>query len=98
MNSKIFGGITVCTIGASILSYLYQKKKIVDLEDKLVKQQNLNKSLTDENSELYGCVKVDEEFAKVLSQLMDKYTFEDVEYSWVKLCYYYKYLGPTESI
>ena len=49
---------------------------------------------TDENSELYGCVKVDEKFAKVLGQLMDKYTFEGVEFSWVKLCYYYKYLGP----
>lgn len=51
--------------------------------------------ITDENSELYGCVKVNEEFANALSQLMDKYTFEDVDYSWVKLCYYYKYLGPT---
>lgn len=53
--------------------------------------------ITDENSELYGCVKVDEKFAKVLSLLMDKYTFEGVEYSWVKLCYYYKYLGPEQS-
>ena len=53
--------------------------------------------VTDENSELYGCVKVDEKFAKVLSLLMDKYTFEGVEYSWVKLCYYYKYLGPEQS-
>ncbi len=53
--------------------------------------------ITDENSELYGCVKVDETFAKVLGLLMDKYTFEGVEYSWVKLCYYYKYLGPVES-
>ena len=40
-------------------------------------------------------IKVDEKFAKVLGQLMDKYTFEGVEFSWVKLCYYYKYLGPT---
>ena len=53
--------------------------------------------ITDENSELYGCVKVDAEFAKVLSMLMDKYTFEGIEYSWVKLCYYYKYLGPEKS-
>lgn len=51
--------------------------------------------VTDENSELYGCVKVDEKFAKALSLLMDKYTFEGIEYSWVKLCYYFEYLGPN---
>ncbi len=50
--------------------------------------------VTDTSSELYGCVKVDEKFAVVLGLLMDKYTFPDVEYSWVKLCYYYKYVGP----
>lgn len=53
--------------------------------------------ITDESSELYGCVKVDAEFAKVLGFLMDKYTFEGIDYSWVKLCYYYKYLGPEKS-
>lgn len=53
--------------------------------------------INDESSELYGCVKVDAEFAKVLGFLMDKYTFEGIEYSWVKFCYYYKYLGPEKS-
>lgn len=52
---------------------------------------------TDESSELYGTVKVDERFAKVLSMFMDKYTFEGVEESWLKLCYYFKYVGPTET-
>ena len=51
--------------------------------------------ITDTTSELYGCVKVDEAFAKVLSMFMDKYTFEGVEDSWLKLCYYYKHLGAT---
>ena len=51
--------------------------------------------ITDEESELYGCVKVDEKFAEVLGLLMDKYTFPDIEYSWAKLCYYYKYVGPV---
>ena len=56
----------------------------------------INKNMiTDKNSELYGCVKVDEQFALVLSMFMDKYTFAGVEYSWVKLCYYFKYVGPT---
>ncbi|MBQ4570077.1 MAG: redoxin domain-containing protein [Bacilli bacterium] len=53
--------------------------------------------VTNEHLELYGCVKVDEQFAKVLGLLMDKYTFEGVEFSWLKLCYYFKYLGPTSS-
>ncbi len=53
--------------------------------------------ITDENSELYGCVKVDEQFGKILELLMDKYTFAGVECSWAKLCYYYKYVGQVDS-
>ena len=49
--------------------------------------------ITDETSELYGCVKVDEQFAMVLGMLMDKYTFEGIEGSWLKLCYYFKHIG-----
>jgi peroxiredoxin len=36
-----------------------------------------------------GCVEVNEELAQLLQQLMDKYTFANVENSWVKLCYFY---------
>ncbi len=84
--------------------YTYVKFNSEDLDklgfknytDYITEYVNSN-MVNDENSELYGCVKVDETFAKVLGLLMDKYTFEGVEYSWVKLCYYYKYLGPVES-
>ena len=62
-----------------------------------VKEYIQNNLITDEDSELYGCVKVDEQFAYVLGMLMDKYTFADVEYSWVKLCYYYNFIGPVVS-
>ena len=40
-----------------------------------------------------GCVPVDERLAEILQLLMDKYTFEGVEHSWTKVCYYYDYLG-----
>lgn len=40
-------------------------------------------------AERQGCVVVDERLAEILQLLMDKYTFEDVENSWTKLCYYY---------
>ena len=53
--------------------------------------------ITDETSELYGCVKVNEEFAEILGLLMDKYTFAGIEESWVKLCYYYKYVGEENN-
>ena len=62
-----------------------------------VKEYIQKNMITDEESELYGCVKVDEQFAYVLDMLMGKYTFADVEYSWVKLCYYFKYVGPVAS-
>ena len=44
-------------------------------------------------AELQGCVVVTEELAGILQQLMDKYTFEGVETSWRKMCYYYEKLG-----
>ncbi len=45
------------------------------------------------NTERKGCVVVDERLAEILQLLMDKYTFEEVENSWLKVCYYYDYLG-----
>ena len=46
-----------------------------------------------ENGKEDGCVKVDAELGRLLQLLMDKYTFKGVDYSWLKLCYYYEYLG-----
>ena len=44
-----------------------------------------------EGDERIGCVVVDENLANVLQVLMDKYTFEGIENSWAKLCYYHQY-------
>ena len=44
--------------------------------------------------EKQGCVPVTERLAEILQMLMDKYTFANVENSWIKLCYYYDNLGP----
>ena len=41
-----------------------------------------------------GLVPVDAEFARFLQAVVGKYTFEGVENSWLKLCYYYDYVGP----
>ena len=48
--------------------------------------------------ERQGCVPVDEELAKMLQALMDKYTFPGVDHSWTKLCYYYKALEAPKSV
>ena len=54
----------------------------------------VSKMITDpSHPERQGCVPVDKELAELLSQLMDKYTFEGVDYSWLKVCYYYDYIG-----
>ena len=45
--------------------------------------------------ELQGCVAVNERLAEILQMLMDKFTFNGVQDSWVKLCYYYTPLGTT---
>ncbi|MBQ7330719.1 MAG: TlpA family protein disulfide reductase [Oscillospiraceae bacterium] len=54
----------------------------------------LNKIISTGGAEVRGCVVVDERLAELLQMLMDKYTFENVDHSWIKLCYYYDYLGP----
>lgn len=50
-----------------------------------------------EDERLVGCVAVDAELAEILQCLMDKFTFEGVEYSWAKLAYFYEHLGPQDS-
>ena len=46
--------------------------------------------------ELEGCVVVTERLAELLQMIMDKYTFENVDDSWIKMCYYYENLGPNK--
>lgn len=53
----------------------------------------LDDIITSGAEELQGCVVVTEELAQILQKLMDKFTFENVDHSWRKLCYYYDYMG-----
>lgn len=55
----------------------------------------LSKMYSGSAKERQGCVPVDTRLAEILQLLMDKYTFENVDNSWTKLCYYYDYLGPN---
>ncbi len=64
-----------------------------DLTDEISKFLPLMLNEKD-HPERAGCVPVSEELAAILQLLMDKYTFENVENSWRKLCYYYDHLGP----
>lgn len=56
----------------------------------------LDKIITTGSEEKIGCVPVDERLAELLQLVMDKYTFQNVDHSWTKLCYYYDHLGPNE--
>ena len=56
----------------------------------------LDKIITSGAKEVQGCVVVDEHLAEILQKIMDKYTFENVDDSWIKMCYYYQYLGPNK--
>ena len=64
-----------------------------DLTDEISKY--LSKMYSGSKKERVGCVEVDKALADILQKLMDKYTFENVDNSWVKVCYYYDYLGPN---
>lgn len=62
-----------------------------DLTDEI--SAYLDDIIKDGHKEREGCVVVTKELAELLQKIMDKYTFENVEYSWLKLCYYYDYIG-----
>ena len=68
------------------LDYTEKAKSYID--------KMMDKTTHPDNPELHGCVVVDKELAEILQILMDKFTFEGVEHSWTKLCYYYLHLGP----
>lgn len=63
-------------------------------------QEWYNTDLIQSTDEKYGsangCLAVTEEVKTLLELLMNKYSFKDVEGSWLKLCYYYKYYGASE--
>lgn len=63
-----------------------------DLTDEI--STYLDDIITSGSEERIGCVVVTERLAEILQLLMDKYTFDDVDQSWLKMCYYYDYLGP----
>ena len=65
-----------------------------DLTEEISKY--LDKIITSGKKELQGCVVVDEQLAQLLQKVMDKYTFENVDDSWIKMCYYYEHLGPQK--
>lgn len=65
-------------------------------EDLTDEMREYAKKMIKTKDEREGCVEVDERLAELLGKLIDKYTFEGVEYSWLKVCYYYDYLGPTK--
>jgi len=55
----------------------------------------LDDIITSGGEEIKGCVPVTERLAELLQLLLDKYTFENVDHSWTKICYYYQNLGPN---
>lgn len=64
-----------------------------DYTDLIEKYYGMIHNSDTEYVERQGCVAVTKELADALQMLMDKFTFEGVEHSWTKLCYYYNYLG-----
>ncbi len=55
----------------------------------------LDKMIDDPSKpEAQGCVVVDKRLAEILQMLLDKYTFEDVDNAWLKVCFYYDHMAP----
>ncbi len=78
------------------LEDVYQGKYHGKGEDLTEEMRTYLDDIITKNDETWGCVLVTERLAEILQMLMDKYTFENVEDSWLKMCYYYQYLGPEK--
>ncbi len=57
-----------------------------------VAKKYLSKMLTSP-AERKGCVEVNKELAELLQLLVEKFTLENVDNAWLKLCYYYDKIG-----
>ena len=65
-------------------------------EDYTAKIQQYVSQIDNSSAERKGCVVATKELTDILQLLMEKYTFENVDNAWTKLCYYYDYLGPEK--
>ena len=70
--------------------YTAEISKYLDKVIKVGYNAQLGEIIAEGDSRI-GCVVVDETLANILQTLMDTYTFEGVENSWAKLCYYEQY-------
>lgn len=73
--------------------------KLIKVGDTIttVSQDGLSivEKVIEEGDPRIGCVAVDARLAEILQMLMDKYTFEGVENSWLKLCYYEQFFNAV---
>ena len=74
---------------------MYEGKYHGKGEDMTAEVEGYLSKLISSNDERNGCIKVDARLAEILQMLMEKYTFENVDDSWIKLCYYYDTIGPN---
>ncbi len=74
---------------------VYQVIEIGDMTD--VVRSYENKMIRDDDTGRpdVGCVEVDQQLALCLQLLVDTHSFDMVEDSWLKLCYYYDCIGPA---
>lgn len=77
--------------------YTAKMQQIYDASIEYTDESKTDIKYPEGHPELQGCVAVNEELAEILQLLMDKFTFNGVKDSWVKLCYYYETLGATEG-
>ena len=75
------------------LEDVYEGRYHGDGEDLTEEMRRYVSKIQQSPAERKGCVPVDKRLAEILQLLMDKYTFEGVDYSWLKVCYYYDHLG-----
>jgi len=77
-----------------LIEEVFEGKYHGDGEDLTEEIKKYLDQVIDAEGELHdGCVILTKDLADLLELLMEKYTFENVEHVWTKLCYYYEYMG-----
>lgn len=63
----------------------------------IVEESLITAETCDKSDKEIGCVKVTEELRDILTLLLDKHVFQDIDEGYTKMCYYYQYLGPNAA-
>jgi hypothetical protein len=87
---------TLVENGGAVLEWCTENGELIETED-LTEDLEKYIEIAEKSEHEFNLIPVNEELAHLLQRLQDYYSFYGVKDSWMKLCYYYDYFGPSSK-